>query len=343
MKKLILILIISLALLSSTFTSKANTGAVQPNQQTTITLTDLGKGINEANKLIEGSKLTPDCEFPWTIQKKSTTSGLQVIEVNNGKLSFQILPTRGMAIQEVKIGDQNPGWNSPVIGSKPASLVEVVVDRTPPCRITIRGKVDEASAKGPNLITEISTVPGASVFQISNTMDFAALNTKPIVSEKPTLTLADIAKAAQSWEPSFTEWFGKPAPDFTITDITGKKHKVSDYRGKNLIVNVWATWCAPCRKEIPDFIQLRKEIKEDELAILGISTEDGEESKVKDFVKENKMNYTISAADFSKLAAPYSEVSAIPTTFFIDKEGKIKFATIGVLTLEDAKKILEAK
>ncbi len=343
MKKIISILIISLALLSATFIAMANVGTGQPNQQTTITLTDMGKGINETNKLIEGSKLTPDCEIPWTIQKQSTSNGLQVIEVNNGKLSFQILPTRGMSIQEVKIGEQNQGWNSPIIGTKPASLVEVVIDRTPPCRITVRGKIDEGTANGPNLTTEISTVPGASTFQLSNIMDFAALDTKTTVSEKPKLTLAEITKSAKTWEPSFTEWFGKPAPDFTITDITGKKQKVSDYRGKNLIINVWATWCPPCRKEIPDFIELRKEIKEDELGIIGISTEDGQESKVKDFVKENKMNYTIAVADFSKLEAPYSKISAIPTTFFIDKEGKIKLATIGVLTLEDAKKILEAK
>ena len=60
-------------------------------------------------------------------------------------------------------------------------------------------------------------------------------------------------------------------------------------------------------------------------------------------VEDNKMNYTISVADFSKLAAPYSKISAIPTTFFIDKEGKIKFATIGVLTLQDTKNILQAQ
>ena len=67
------------------------------------------------------------------------------------------------------------------------------------------------------------------------------------------------------------------------------------------------------------------------------------QDKVKDFVKENKMNYTISVADFSKLAAPYGKIEAIPTTFFIDKQGKIKLATIGVLTSKDVKNILQAQ
>ncbi len=319
--------------------------SLQSNPQTRITLTDAGKNINEQTKLIKGSDLTPDCKYPWTVRKYNNSDGLQVIDVNNGKLSFQVLPTRGMSIRQVTIGDQGPGWNSPAIGNNPASLVEVVIDRTPPCRITIRGKADEALPDGPKLqtMTEISTVPGASTFQISNTVDFAALDSKPLVSDKPTITLDDVAKSAQTWEPSFKDWYGKQAPDFTLTDITGKTQKVSDYRGKNLIVNFWATWCPPCRREIPDFIELRKNTSEDELAILGISTEDGQETKVKQFASQNKMNYTILTADLGKLAAPYSKVTAIPTTFFIDKEGKIKFATIGTLSLKDAKNILQAK
>jgi len=105
-------------------------------------------------------------------------------------------------------------------------------------------------------------------------MDFAGLDTKTVVSEKtetPTLTLAEIAKSANSWEPSFKSWFGKPAPNITITDITGKRHKISDYKGKNLILNFWATWCGPCRKEIPDFIEVYKKYKSQGLEIVGIS------------------------------------------------------------------------
>ncbi|MBN2589509.1 MAG: redoxin domain-containing protein [Sedimentisphaerales bacterium] len=343
MKNKVSILIISLLVSSLFVTAQANSEAPKPGKQKTITLFDAKNQADKKKMVVKSTDLAPDSEISWSVQKTTTPAGVQIIEVNNGKLSFQIIPSLGMAIQKVVLGDQNLAWNSPAINNKPASLVELVVDQTKPYKITIKGKVEEASTNAPNLITEISTVPGESTFHLSNTFDFGNMTTKAVAAEEPTIKLADLAKSAQSWEPSFTEWSGKQAPDFTITDITGKKTKVSDYRGKNLILNVWATWCPPCRKEIPDFIELRKEISEDELAIVGISTEDGQDSKVKDFVKENKMNYTISVADFTKLDAPYSKISAIPTTFFIDKEGKIKFATIGVLTLKDTKNILKAK
>jgi peroxiredoxin len=342
MKKIVTILIISLVLSFTFITLKAD--AAGQSNTTRIVLTDAEKNINEQTKVIKGSELTPDCKFPWTVQKTNTSGGTQVIEVNNGKLSFQIMPSRGMSIQQVTIDGQNPNWKSPVNSSKPASFVEVVIDRTLPCKITVRGKLDDASPNSPKLVTEISTVPGESTFQVSNTMDFAGIETKAAVSEKTTSTssLAEIAKAAKTWEPSFKEWFGKPAPDITLTDITGKKHKISDYKGKNLILNFWATWCPPCRKEIPDFIELRKTTSEDELAILGISTEQGKTDLVKKFAQDQKMNYTI-LVDEGKLVPPYSKIEAIPTTYFIDTQGNIKFATIGTLNLEDVKKIIQAQ
>ncbi|MBN1974012.1 MAG: redoxin domain-containing protein [Sedimentisphaerales bacterium] len=345
MKKIASILIISLVISLILVTAKTSAAAAQSNQQTTITLYEAGNNLVKEKMIIKGTELTPDCEYPWTVQKFNISAGMQVIEVNNGKLSFQINPSRGMAIQEAIIGNQSPIWKSPVIDNNPASLVELIIDRSKPYKITIRGKAAKGSGneQKPQIITEISTVPGSSTFQMSNTIDFAALETITSVSAKPAITLAEVIKSAKTWEPSFKEWFGKPAPDFTITDITGKQHKVSDYRGKNLIINVWATWCPPCKKEIPDFIELRKTVSEDELAILGISTETGKENTVKQFVSQNKMNYTILVADPLKLAAPYSKISAIPTTFFIDPEGKIKIATIGVLTLKDIKDILHAQ
>ena len=331
--------------------SKANNEAKQSNQQKKITLID-EKRINEANKLIEGTKLTPDCEFAWTVQKHNNSKGQQVIDVDNGNLSFQIIPERGMLIQNVtylsstgKITLEGKEFNAENTPTMNTVGVEVVIDQTAPYKITIRGKINESLPYDSILhtIIDISTIPGASTFQFSNAIDFVNFNKKTTATEKPSIKLADVIKTARSWEPSFKEWYEKPAPDLTITDITGKKHKISDYRGKNLIVNVWATWCPPCKREIPDFIELRKEIKEDELAILGISTENGEDSKVKKFVQDNKMNYTIAVADFMKLTAPYSNIEAIPTTFFIDKQGKIKLATIGMLTLKDVKNILAAQ
>lgn len=140
---------------------------------------------------------------------------------------------------------------------------------------------------------------------------------------------------------SFSKWFGKEAPDFTVTDINGNRHSLSDYRGKNVLVVFWETWCPPCRAEIPHLIELRKQVSKDDLAILAISSEDAE--TVKDFAQSRQMNYTVATLGDSYLPAPFSDVEYIPTSFFIDQNGKIKTVVVQSLTLEQIKAILNAK
>ena len=77
------------------------------------------------------------------------------------------------------------------------------------------------------------------------------------------MALDDVIKGAVTWRPIYTSWYGKPAIDFTLTDIKGKEHKLSDYRGKNVMFVFWATWCGPCLMEIPHLIALRNIISED--------------------------------------------------------------------------------
>jgi len=153
-------------------------------------------------------------------------------------------------------------------------------------------------------------------------------------------SLEEIIKAAKTWRPGFESWYGKPAPDFTLTDIAGKKHKLSDYRGKNILIVFWATWCGPCIREIPDLIELRNTVSEDDLAILAISNEDPD--KVKKFVTKAKMNYTI-LLDPGVLPAPYNTIRAIPSSFFIDTDGKIKLGSTGMVSLDEIKAIFEAE
>jgi peroxiredoxin len=153
-------------------------------------------------------------------------------------------------------------------------------------------------------------------------------------------SLEDIIKAAKTWEPSFKSWYGKPAPDFTLTDIAGKEHKLQRYRGKNVLLVFWATWCPPCKIEIPHLIELRKTVSKKDLAILAISNENP--SVVKKFAAQAKINYTI-LLDQVPLPAPYSSISAIPSAFFINPEGKIKLGTTGVLSLAEIKAIFNAE
>jgi peroxiredoxin len=160
--------------------------------------------------------------------------------------------------------------------------------------------------------------------------------------ESSTMTIKQIEEMAEkswSWGAYYNDWFGKEAPDFTLTDLNGKEHKLSDYKGKEVMLVFWATWCGPCRIEIPHIVELRKSISEDKLAILAISNES--EEVVKNFVQTNNLNYTVLISK-STLPEPYSLVTGIPSSFFINSEGKIKFGTMGTIDLNVMKAIVEA-
>ncbi len=546
-----------------------------------LVLTDVEKNIYRETADIKGSDITPDCPVSWSVRKfilhGGRQEGVEVVEVNNGKLRFEVVPTRGMSVYRVSMDDLRLGWDSPVkglvhpkyinldtrqglgwldgfnewmvrcgleffgapgadefldntgnkstmdltlhgkIANIPASYVVVSVDRQPPYRITVTGRVDEALLHGPKLqlLAGISTVPGSSTFQISDkvtnlsaveqefgilyhgnystplmekgakffapvrqvtpinehsasdvsdydkysapkagfaeqvycmrlwadkegrtqvmlhnaagdkavsmaysieelpfftlwknpvtredgyvtglepgtgfprnrsierqfgrvprlaphqsrsfTIDFALHFGKdqvnaaadevariwagrrtqidrtplPVTVSKP--KLSDVIGAARTWGPAFQQWYGKQAPDFALTETNGKEHKLSDYRGKNVLIVFWATWCGPCKMEIPHLIELRNNIDAGELAMLAISNENP--NLVKSFVTRAKMNYTV-LLDKGSLPAPYSAVSAIPSSFFIDPEGKIKLATMGLISLKEIETILEAE
>ena len=162
----------------------------------------------------------------------------------------------------------------------------------------------------------------------------------PVTKGAPKTSLNNIIRAARTWRPAYTSWYGKTAPDFTLTDTAGKKHKLSDYRGKDVILVFWATWCAPCKVEIPHLIELRNTISEDNLAILAISREDP--ALVKSFAAWAKINYTV-LLNRGYIPSPYNNVTYIPCSFFIDPEGKIKLATVGPLSLNSINAILKAE
>jgi len=154
-------------------------------------------------------------------------------------------------------------------------------------------------------------------------------------------SLNDIIRAARTWGPAYMSWKGRTAPDFTLTDITGKEHKLSDYRGKDVMIIFWATWCGPCLIEIPHLIALRKTVSEEELAMLAISNENP--ALVKNFAVNREINYTVFSYNTFALPSPYGQVRGIPCSFFIDSQGRIKLATEGTLSLSDMQAILQAQ
>lgn len=154
-------------------------------------------------------------------------------------------------------------------------------------------------------------------------------------------SLKDIIKSRKTWDTAFTPWVGKDAPDFAVKDIEGNTHRLSDHKGKDVLVVFWATWCPACNMEIPHLIELRKKHGEDELAILAISNESPE--LLKQFAAEKGINYKLISTGGTALPAPFADVTSIPTTFFIDRKGGIKLAAEGLVSLEETEAIIRAR
>jgi peroxiredoxin len=113
----------------------------------------------------------------------------------------------------------------------------------------------------------------------------------------------------------------KKAPYFELKDLNDKTVRLTDFAGKVIILDFWATWCPPCKKEIPDFIELFKQYSKQGVTIVGIALD--EYDAIKNFHSENKINYPVllGTDDVVKL---YGGIRGIPTTFVIGKDGTIR-------------------
>ena len=188
------------------------------------------------------------------------------------------------------------------------------------------------------------SAPPESVKAVSAAVKETAKNpleTATSLFREPKASIQNIVKAANDrWTPAFQEWWDKPAPDFTLTDIEGQTHKLSDYRGKDVVVVFWATWAGPCKLEVPHLKELRNAYPKDKLAILAISSEPT--ALVKTFATEQGINYTV-LSNSGTLPAPFDKVKLGPTNFFVGPDGKFKLAIEGMVPATDAKAIVQAQ
>jgi len=141
--------------------------------------------------------------------------------------------------------------------------------------------------------------------------------------EKPTQPPVDKAPPGPVERPG-----GKAAPSFTLQDLNGKPVSLSDFKGKVIVLDFWATWCPPCVIEIPHFIELYEQYKDQGFAMVGISLDREGISVVKSFVRKYQINYPILMTD-GQVDRVYGGITAIPTTFVIDSAGNIRQKYIG--------------
>jgi peroxiredoxin len=121
------------------------------------------------------------------------------------------------------------------------------------------------------------------------------------------------------------------APDFTLHDMSGKKVTLSEFRGKVVLVEFWATWCPPCKDAVPEMNKVYEKYKGQNVEVLAISVDQGSDvaSKVRSFVKENRVNYPV-LIDDKKVNVSYG-VGNVPVAFVIDKQGKVAKKHIGFM------------
>jgi len=118
------------------------------------------------------------------------------------------------------------------------------------------------------------------------------------------------------------------APDFALTDASGKTVRLSDYRGKVVLLNFWATWCAPCKAEVPWFVDLQKTYKDD-LVVLGVSFDDDGWDSVRPFIEQRGVNYPVMLAG-PELPEQYRKIESLPATLMIDRNGRIVDTYLGL-------------
>jgi thiol-disulfide isomerase/thioredoxin len=131
-----------------------------------------------------------------------------------------------------------------------------------------------------------------------------------------------VARRNRADAPAKGQLMGQVAPDFELPALDGKNLKLSDLRGKAVLLNFWATYCGPCKIEMPWFVELQKEYGPQGFQIVGVAMDDASTEDIAKFAKEMGVNYPILVGNES-VGQSYGGVSVLPTTFFLDRDGKL--------------------
>ena len=157
------------------------------------------------------------------------------------------------------------------------------------------------------------------------------------------IKLQDLVQGAQTWMPveAHEAWFGGAAPDFSVVDIDGKQHTLADFKGKQVVIALWAPSFGPSVSGLKAFGELRETLPSEELVVLGISF-DGREQVERTLKRTSGIDYPIVAAEGQAMPAPYSTGRPVPGAIFIEADGTFKISIHGTIPLEEMKRLLLA-
>ncbi|MCH8216161.1 MAG: TlpA family protein disulfide reductase [Planctomycetes bacterium] len=156
------------------------------------------------------------------------------------------------------------------------------------------------------------------------------------------IKLQDVVSGA-NWMPveAHEAWFGRAAPGFSVVDIDGKQHRLADFKGKQVVIALWAPSVAHSVSGLQTFGELRATLPPEELVVLGISF-DGQEQVKRTLKRAPGINYPIVAAEGQAMPAPYSTNTLVPGAIFIEADGTFKISIHGTIPLEEMKRLLRA-
>ncbi len=157
---------------------------------------------------------------------------------------------------------------------------------------------------------------------------------------------ASTASAQESESQANVKETGKrnPAPPFELKDASGKLVRLEDYKGKVVLLNFWATWCGPCKIEIPWFVDFQKTYKDRGFTVIGVALDDEGWEVVRPYIEGRQVNYPIVVGS-EELDQKYGGIEALPTSFILDREGRIATTHVGLVSKQqyedDIKQLLE--
>jgi thiol-disulfide isomerase/thioredoxin len=165
---------------------------------------------------------------------------------------------------------------------------------------------------------------------IYNILNQPSNTQKPPISQEPSNNRQPSEEYPSTTDKSAARSEVQSAPDFTLTDLNNETVSLSDFEGKNVYLNFWASWCGPCKLEMPDIEKIYQEYQDRDLVVLAVNVGENQ-SKVQAFMNANEFNFPV-LLDLQGKAAKTYKVSSIPVSIFINKEGIIVNKKIGLMT-----------